>query len=423
MGIIFDEMAFMESSEGNRSSAAECYNAAEPALTQFRGDGMIFCNSSPYNKIGKMYNRWMDSFKMTREGTPEFMALMSLQFPSWELYKDYKLDPKRRFKSAIMHTPDCDIDALDNEDDRFVARSLKDAEKANPEAFKVERRAQWAEVSDSYLNAERVDDAFTGRAHGKKIIMRKMGTYVHQPYIMHCDPSSTTAGFGFAVGHAEDFDVEGVTEKHVVFDYIKRWNPEDFPNHTIDYMSVMQELVMICDLFRPKSLTFDQFNSVAPMQWIQNELSNKKIPVQIFQETATKQKNWNRWELFKTALNLGIVHIPPDCPDSEYAAKELKFLHVKNGSVDHQTIGPVVTKDIADCIAEVTRVLVGDIIGGGDAAYGGPASFGAQGGYPLGGSHPMRDAIGTVSDYYKTRAAQARTPTRGIGHRSWGNRR
>ena len=79
-----------------------------------------------------------------------------------------------------------------------------------------------------------------------------------------------------------------------------------------------------------------------------------------------------RYETFKTCANLGLVHVPDNCVQplsdgsslqhSEYAKAELKFLHVHNGKVDRQHSGPIQTKDIADCIMEVTSALLGDYV-------------------------------------------------------------
>jgi hypothetical protein len=400
MAIVFDEMAFMETTEGNRSSADECYSAAEPSLAQFGKDGIIFLNSSPYTKLGKFFDRYSDSQMMEADGSPSFPTLMFFKFPSWELYRDYEMEGDK-FKWALMVSPDIDPETIENPIDKDLCLRAKLSEKANPDKFKVERRAEWSEVVNAYLNPERVNEAYAPSYRGKEIQGTQMGNYNNMPYVMHCDPSSTTAGFGFAIAHVEEFmdpDTQ-LMEGHVVFDLVKRWNPADFPNSTIDYMQVMEELLRYCEAYRPRSLTFDQFNSVAPIQWLQKNLAEKGLSVQVYMETATKLRNRNKWEFFKTALNLGRVHIPPDCVDSEYSSLELKFLQEKQGSVDKQSIGPVQTKDIADCIAECTRVLMGGIMGFGMNPEFGSPSFGSQGGFQIGGlaanqnDHPLTDSI------------------------------
>jgi len=65
---------------------------------------------------------------------------------------------------------------------------------------------------------------------------------------------------------------------------------------------------------------------------------------------------------------MGWVHCPKDTlygdggPDDSLLSQELKFLQTKNGKVVRQTIGPVTTKDLADCVMEVTSELLADQI-------------------------------------------------------------
>lgn len=391
MVVVFDEAAFMTSSEGNSSSLEQCYYAAEPALAQFGKDGMIFLNSSPYTKIGFFYDRFVQSHEVVND-MAKFPTLLSFQFPSWEFYRDYEKDPQRRFKNAIMVSPDLDPETL-SPDDRDKSREAQLSEKANPDKFKVERRGQWAEVVDSYLNPENVDRAFVSEYKGHPIKMTTSGTYMHR-YYAHCDPSSTTAGFGFAVGHMEEFtDDDGQVVPHVVFDVVKRWNPKDFPGETIQYEVVIDEIVRWAEVFSFAELSFDQYYSNVLIQTMRSKLLAKRISTRVIEKTATASANFNKYEAFKTAINLDLVHIPTDCPDSEYAKLEMKFLQVRNGRVDKQDIGPVQTKDISDCIAEVTAT----ILGGTSAAVAGLKSglqFGSQGGYGIGRER-------TFDDYYR----------------------
>jgi hypothetical protein len=64
MALCFDEMAHMQQEGESAQTAASVYEAATPALAQFGKDAMIFCNSSPYTKIGKFYDRYVDGLKV-----------------------------------------------------------------------------------------------------------------------------------------------------------------------------------------------------------------------------------------------------------------------------------------------------------------------------------------------------------------------
>jgi len=413
---VFDEMAFMMPGE-SRSSAQECYTAAEPSLAQFGHHALVFCNSSPYSRVGQFYEQYALSMRPEGHKDGWYPMRFAFEFPSWALFDKWWLDPSRKRTSVLMVSPNWP-DQLEpgNPDSNLDKKNLgmreaeKLKEKANPDTYKVEYRAQWAEVLDAYLNPDMVNLAYSPILPDGRLSERTDGgTYIHNPYMAHCDPASTTAGFGFALAHVEEFPADpaqwpGGVARHVVFDRVHRWNPQDFPGGTINYLTVQEELALLINLYRPDSLTFDQYNSVGLIQGLQQDtrkmgISNCRIHV----VNATANVNWNRWEAFKTALNLGLVHIPPDCltkvgtPEefdhSEYSKQELKFLQkVATGQtfrVDKQDLGPIQTKDIADCIAEVTLKFLGSYLEAFSTRSLGESHVvtGAEGGYPIGGRH------------------------------------
>lgn len=383
--LIFDEMAHWRPGE-SKISDNQVFEAAEPSIRQFQKDAFLFANSSPYSKTGKFYELFGDAIKMDGD-RPVFMNHLMIQMPSWEMYKDWEKD--RRFHRAIVVDPVYD-------------EILANAEKANPESFKVEYRGQFAEVLDAFLNPDRVDEMFDPRLH-HELLGRRLRTQhgPANPFIAfkgHADPSSTTANFGIAIGHVEEIQEERTNAQgesytvnipHVIFDFINAFRPEDFENHTIDWLEVIPVLKDLLNRFRPYEFTFDQFESDAPMQILSKSLQDMGIPeVQIFEVTATAPKNKRRALDFKAALNLGRVHAPnPVGDDNErmlaLGRDELKFLVDKNGRIEKQDIGPVRTKDIADCIMEVTHALVGDYLQ--NELAGGDMQLGGQGGYSIGG--------------------------------------
>lgn len=410
---VFDEMAFMMPGE-SRSSASECYTAMEPSLAQFGHHALVFCNSSPYSRIGQFYTQF--ELAMLNDTAEVWYPMrFAFQYPSWALYDMWWKDPERRWKGAIMVSPDWPDQLEEGVEESKLddkALSMRTAEqlkrKANPDTYRVEYGAQWAEVLDAYLRPEMVDAAFSGVKPDGTACKRTSGGTYQYTYMAHCDPSSTTAGFGFALGHVEEFpDPNGIfpdgVARHVVFDIVKRWNPKDFPGETINYIAVRQELAHFANLYRPSAMTFDQYNSAGLMQELREDARKMNIQnLRISEVTATQKVNWNRWEAFKTALYLGLVHIPDDCIEmgrdgefdhSEYAKQELKFLQeIQTGQtkrVDKQELGPIQTKDIADCIAEVTVKFLGSYIG--DFMQKnfetGRIAAGAEGGYPIGGRH------------------------------------
>jgi len=43
--------------------------------------------------------------------------------------------------------------------------------------------------------------------------------------------------------------------------HISHWSPADFPDHTIDYVEIEEQLWELIQDFRPDEFTFDQWNS------------------------------------------------------------------------------------------------------------------------------------------------------------------
>lgn len=390
---VFDEMAHLVQGE-SRMSDVELWKASIPSVAQFGNEAMIFCNSSPYTKTGKFFEIYEQCFEFDPKDDPTGKIMypdqFMLQFPSWEMYKDWEMDKNK--SGALIVDPKLDP---------ILARE----EQANPESFKVEYRSQFAEVIDAFLTPEMVDRMFDPAWNARWLqrnLTPQVGAIGYMRYKGHGDPASVGANFGLAIGHLEEVPNPdtGMTEAHVVFDFIDAFYPEDFKDidqpdqpGTIDWLEVIPAVTEMINNFRPFEFTFDQFDSTMAIQQLQDNLKTMGIGASnVYAKFATPKLNERRWNNFKAALNLGRIHAPhPDefnamarVNSIELGRNELKYLQLKNGKVDKQTIGPIRTKDIADCIAEVVDALIGDSISGGIYdSLNAPVLFGAQGGYNI----------------------------------------
>lgn len=103
-------------------------------------------------------------------------------------------------------------------------------------------------------------------------------------------------------------------------------------------------------------------NSAMPIATLVRKVRQHRAPkrMDIHEETATSQHNWQVAECFKVAINQGWV----EAPEYETAQLELKFLQLKTTAttnrVVHQDTGPVVHDDVAKCLMEVTWRLLAD---------------------------------------------------------------
>ncbi len=473
MSYCIDEIAHMLPGE-SKSSPNKIYEAADPSMKQFGVDGLAFLNSSPYTKIGLFYEKYVEAlltFDPTRptdervvtsdatdleklkkyNGSPRMMLL---KFPSWAMYEGYqKSHNRKRLKAVLMGSPDWDVEEKDEEGDPLwtardqqYVREARAEEQSNPEGFKVEYRSRFAEVLDAYMEPRRIDEMFGGyptewvydeRDPGGRPrllltpLTTNMGTGATNvfKYKFHLDPSSTTAGFGFAIAHTEMIeDWRNVEEEHVVFDLIKRWQPSKFQGGVIRWPIILEEVMKLAELFFPFEITFDQHESVQPIQELSEKLTERDIPTRVYMKPATAELNWKRWEVCKTSIYAKLVHAPSDTEDCSWCSQELKFLQIQGGTskfprVDRQEIGPVQTKDMADCVAECVNTLIGNqisnrtrdrlstsaIYGGADGGYG----IGFSGTGPKGGAGPEG-----ISDYYASRERKAQgmyeNPARGV---------
>lgn len=387
----YDEFAHMLAGTGSTKTGEEIYDAFQPSLDQFGHHAMTYCASSPFSKIGKFYDLYQqgrittDSYNL-REGklkTTSFIeeaqsqdidldpdeisaavaepTFLVVQLPSWDTYRDWERSreipilPGRtrtfpRWNSPVQYEPKED----GTPDERVQYRRMR----RNPDKFKVERGGQFATVQDAYLNEVMVDRMFEPPDWRPPLEIQHQGK-LSLSYRAHADPSRTNANFGFCIAHLEQAppDEHGISWPHVIIDVLHVWKPEDFKDHTIDYVQVGEELDDYLRRFPSTTkMTYDQFNSAGLIAHQKRAFPN----IRVLEKTFTLKENQDRCERFKSALNLEWVHAPRDTFADEGQSLlelELKFLQERNGRVDKQDIGPVQTKDLADCYDDQTEVL------------------------------------------------------------------
>lgn len=415
-GLFFDEFAHVVRAVA-KSDAAEVWESATPALDQFGKDSFIWEPSSPWQKIGQFRTNYERALEHEEDGSPTYPELLMIQLASWDIYVDWErtTDPALRMEArpeGLVPAPD--MEGFEERTPLFFP-SLRGAiqtydadmqklERANPETFAVERRAHFAAVLDAYLNPERIADLWKPWPGESDFLTQKRSGPLSIDYRAHGDPSKSGANFGWAVAHIAGVDERGLP--HVVFDRVHHWDPADFPNHEVDYDQIGTEIIEDMDGFHPVELTFDQWNSVATIQRLRKHAQKAQYPkrVTIYERDATGPLNWRTYEVFKTALGLGLLH----APYYELADLELQFLQdIGHQKVDHPTAGPVQTKDVADCLAICTYELIGDQV----SAFVGktlaelPLGMTQSGGVPPFGQKMVEDAHQQLSAFTKRRAA------------------
>jgi hypothetical protein len=151
---------------------------------------------------------------------------------------------------------------------------------------------------------------------------------------------------------------------HVIVDWIKVWNPEDYDEHQIDYEQIEEELVDTIHRFNTlKIFSFDQYGGFVTLPRLKKRLKAIGHKAQVREEQFQTGSNDKRAERFKSALGMNWVHSFKD--DAGYNGEclleqELKFLQDVNGRVRKQDFGPVQTKDLADCLMVCVDQLLED---------------------------------------------------------------
>ena len=310
-------------------------------------------------KVGKAYNLYEACLERNlEEGTPAYPNMMMAQLPSWGPYEDWA-DPRAtggfNFRGAPQEYDD----------------SMKLLEKREPDAFKVERMSQWAEVTNAYLNPKMVDrmfEPFKDSSGEMRILEPVYEGNFSVVYHGHCDPSKSGANTAAMIGHVEKMYDEEDNEEwyHVIIDWIKVWNPEDYEENQIDYEEIEEELVdVLCKFRTTKVFSFDQYGAFVTLPRLKKRLIQVRPPhkVKIREEKFTKESNMRRNERFKSAIGMNWVHSYRDNfgPDgTSLLEQELKFLQEINGRVDKQKFGPIRTSDVSDCLMVIVDALLED---------------------------------------------------------------
>jgi hypothetical protein len=356
--VMFDEFAHMLAGTGGARTSEEVYNAITPALDQFGKDGFIYIPTSPFTKVGKAFNLYEAALEKNEDGTPAYPNMMMAQLPSWGPYEDWA-DKRATGGFSFRGAP------------QEYDESMKLLEKREPDAFKVERLSQWAEVTNAYLNpkmVERMFEPFVDATGETRILEEQHEGRFSIVYQGHCDPSKSGANTAAMIGHVEKmYDPEDGEEwYHVIIDWIKVWNPEDYEDNQIDYEDIEETLVdKLCDFRTTKVFSFDQYGAFVTLPRLKKRLLMVNPPhkVKIREEKFTRESNMRRNERFKSALAMNWVHAYRDNfgPDgTSLLEQELKFLQEVNGKVDKQKFGPIRTSDVSDCLMVIVDQLLED---------------------------------------------------------------
>jgi hypothetical protein len=342
-GLVLDEVGHLERGT-SAANSVDIYRGARAALAQFDQDSLIIQISSPWMRSGQLYKSHQAALRVDPDTTtPVNPDIFAVQLPSPELYtaaersNEIEMWPGGPSYGPAM-APKITWALVEKElaVDRWSAT--------------VEFLAKYATVGDAYFTTPEVDSIFAP-FNGAYLEQKSQGVLAHY-YVAHGDPARVNCNFGFSIAHVE-VDEDGVP--HVVFDRIEAWRPQDFDG-TINYNVIRRRIFDFIKAFGLAEVSFDPWNSAGEIDWLieQSQLAGLPRRPNIHVINSTRAENWKMAEIFKSAVQKGIVH----APHHDLARAELDFL-VRNGDrIDHPTSGPVQTKDTVDTMIAATYALL-----------------------------------------------------------------
>ena len=344
IGIVFDEIAHVQGA-GSTADSIPVFNQMTPAAGQFETDALIIQISTPWEKTGQFYL----SYCNTREVRTDDLKAASpnmfmVQQSSTGLYKDWDRAGQipmwpggPTFRSGLRP--------------KITTAFVDDEYRRDPESADTEYGGQFRANRHPYLSQIAIDGLF-GPYQGVVLEPQSRGQ-LQGWYVAHGDPSRSNANFGFGIGHVED---DTNRYPHVIFDLVKAWLPGDFHNGVINYLDVNDEIFEYIKVFHLREVTFDQYSSVEPIQLLESKCRAAGLWWQprIYERTATAAHNLRATEIFKTAVNAGLVHAPPH----PLARAELEHLTREGDRIVAPTSGLVKTKDVADAMINVVYNLL-----------------------------------------------------------------
>lgn len=229
-------------------------------------------------------------------------------------------------------------------------------ERLNPQRYRVEYRAQFADSAYAYFDPQLVKACFDTN------LKEQMRFTPGIAYRVHCDPGRVNDYFSLMVAHAEgDLLIE---DKALVF------RPEDCEGHTLDYLKIEEALRGILEAFRPVSMTFDQYNSAYLIDALNSYASQINLDCQIGEETATKAKNRDMYENLKLLINQGKVKCYQDRlnireKDRCLLEASLCKVEIANGKIFKPREPGYGHLDLVDCLAVLGIQLSDDMAGDG----------------------------------------------------------
>jgi len=314
--ILFDEIAFYD--ETGKVTGKYFVNRLKPSLSKFYKykAGKVVMISSPNIKNGAFYDAFMEATSSDEKISD---SCLSFQLPTWDINLDVPYDEPELAKER----------------------------NANPEMFSTEFGAQWAEggAYGNYFEEGAID----------RCLRLDMGPHARpQPmtnYYVHVDPAKKSNNYAaLMVAKRRYITPQGQkrTRCHLAGCWV--WKPT--PGLGLLFEDIDAELIRICSIFHPMSVTYDDYHSVHSVQRLRSHginchqiAFNDKVKCKVYQ-------NLRNMMLYQPEPEILLYDNSAETTLLMNELKELKFKKTKRGySILPDKNGDVATDDLADCLA------------------------------------------------------------------------
>jgi len=278
----YDEHAHMLTRSGNAAGDV-VYNALQPNLKVFRGDGKSVSISSPAGMDGIFWELFKTGDpvhviqKDKEQGTQPWRAVF--QYPTWEL----------------------------NPELLYNHRELVKERKANPINFDMEYGAEFAQVIQAALEPKQIENCATGIQIDANMKDPKT------PRVIVLDPATIGNEYAVGMGHYSDSPKKDM----IIIDLVKTFKGSR--KHPVDIDNVENFVRMLCRNFRIVHIGIDQHQSWDTVQKFEKE----GLPIHLV--NITPKYNMNMYNEFFRRVNTKHIIYPND-PEIK---DELKFLQKK----------------------------------------------------------------------------------------------
>jgi len=279
---IYDEHAHMKLRSGNAGGDV-IYDALQPNLKLFRGDGKTVTISSPSGMDGifwELFNTGdpVHVYQKT-EHQDEQPWRAVFQHPTWEMNPDLPRDHPE----------------------------IKKEFAADPKSAEMEYGAMFANVVDAALTPKEIDECALGVQIQPDVVDKKT------PRIIVLDPATVGNEYAVVMGHISDSPKKDM----VIVDLVKTFKGSH--KHPVNIEEVENFVRMLCRNFKVIHIGIDQHQSADTVQKFQRE----GLPIEMV--NITPKYNTDMYKtLFRRVNTRHIIY-----PNLTEIKEELKFLQKK----------------------------------------------------------------------------------------------